>query len=65
MAKPIPPPLTKRQLNEFFIFVKSAIVFATELCNDQSNGMTDGQICIAALKDIGRKIKDVENNSSS
>ena len=38
--------------------VKTAIDLAEEWCDDQSNGMTDGQISIAALKDIRRLIKD-------
>lgn len=37
--------------------VKSAIELTEELCEDQSNGMTDGSICISAMKDIRRHVK--------
>lgn len=42
--------------------IKYIIKLAEEWCKDQSNGMTDGTICISAMKDI-RRIVNRENGT--
>ena len=37
--------------------VQRAVAITENWCADQSNGMTDGSICIAAMKDIRRHVK--------
>ena len=40
--------------------IKRVIEMAEDWCTDQANGLTDGEICISALKDIRRILKNVE-----
>ena len=37
--------------------IKAAIILAEDWCEDQANGITQGEVCIAALKDIRRFVK--------
>jgi len=36
------------------IKIRKSLKLAEDLCGDQSNGMTESSICIAALRDIRR-----------
>jgi hypothetical protein len=38
--------------------IESVVDLAGRWCEDQENGMTDGTICIAALKDIRRILRE-------
>lgn len=49
---------TEKELNDKFKKIKSLIEFTEKWCKYQSNGMTDGQICISAMKDLRRIIKE-------
>lgn len=40
--------------------ISSNVTVAEEWCKDQKNGMTDGEICIAALKDVRRLVRGVK-----
>ena len=57
---------SKRLQNDFKIIlnppkkleeIKRVLERAEAWCKDQNNGLTDGEICISALKDIKRIIK--------
>jgi hypothetical protein len=37
--------------------VKSIVKLTTDWCEDQENKMTDGSICISAMKDVRRTLK--------
>jgi len=37
--------------------IESVVKFAERWSNDQENGLTDGEICISAMKDIRRHLK--------
>jgi len=38
-------------------YIKTVIERTEKWCKDQTNNLTDGEICISALKDIKRIIK--------
>lgn len=38
--------------------LKGIVELAGEWCADQENGMTDGEVCISALKDIRRLLNE-------
>ena len=37
--------------------IKQIVHMAEDWCEDQENGITDGEVCISAMKDIRRIIK--------
>ena len=53
------------QINPYYVMyledklkeVESVIKLTTRLVDDQSNGMTDGSICVSAMKDIRRHLR--------
>jgi len=38
--------------------INSVVKFAERWSNEQGNGLTDGEICISAMKDIRRHLKE-------
>lgn len=52
------PKLRYNKLNRKMKMIKSAICLAEKWCKDQSIGIPESQICMAALKDIRRIIKE-------
>ena len=38
--------------------IEQVVEMAEDWCKDQSNGLTDGEICISALKDIRHILKE-------
>lgn len=47
-----------KELREKINYIKSVIETSKRWCADQTNGLTEQQVCMSALKDIRRTLKD-------